>query len=1210
LSVAVLVALVGLSPLSGQRPDYTNLQSPPKPAPAWVRMIDQGAFDPRLKGYFTPAGIRVEIVADYPVVVNPVGMTFAEDGTPYVLEWVPGGSHWNETPDTVTYKDGTKRQFMTMKKPVPDVVKTLHDTQRKGVYNRSEVVLRDELPSSILLHDGWLYLTGRGSVRRYRQSRPGGPYDVKEIVAQGFCGFHHHQVSGLTLGNEGRLYITSGDDDNVAEGSDGSRATVLRTGGVFRCRPDGSGLEVFAVGFRNPYRDVAFDAAFNMFHADNDNEDGSKFTGCRLMHVAEAGDYGWRLRAGAHCCEPDYARGAVSGELPGTLPILLKTGRGAPAGLLIYNDTYFPKEYRGLLYYPDVFRKLIRAYRVEPRRASFEVVEEFELLKSDDPLFRPCQMVLGPDGAMYVVDWRTNSGGAGQLYGDAAHGRIYRLRWAGTENEAALPLRGMDSWARIARASEAELLQALASANFSDRRVAQRRLVKLGPGVRPALLKLLGDRAKPLPARVHALGALESFWDDGVREAFVKCLDDDSPELRRLAADGLAQNARAADPDVFASLHHHLTDPDLAVRRAAALALGRLAPPGAEDSLVTALLADHGRDTYLRDGLVQAVERLGPRGIDRLLQAAESGVDRDRDRVVEAFLALRTRPAAEALPRLLGNPHLRPEQRAALVKSYGNYLFDPPVSLEPLAEALAGGGELEAVTLAALEVFALPGVVRGPRCQAAMLAGLDEREPRLRLAAVTALEEARVTAAAPRLAQVLRDGARPEAERITAVKALRVLWDESVVPALQEASRDRKQSPAFRAETLRTLGHYNFAEAQAPAREFLESKESGLQRAAVWVLAEVPEGAKLLGERFVARKLPPELLPQVCDALRKHAEKDPALAVLLTEVMKGGLLVSLDKGNVERVERLVKTKGDPRRGKELYLDNKVLACVTCHKLEGVGGEVGPALTGIWENQSVEKIMESIIDPSKEIKEGYKAYTAATTKGQVFTGLRVSQDAKGIVLRDADGKEVRIPADQLAAVEASPKSLMPDNAVAQLTFDQFIDLIAFLKDRAAQESLRGTVGEFRAVGPFAGDLAAAHEPEEKPEPTAGYTRADGTRLDWQRCATQPYGRLDLKPFLVGPQTVAYALVYVFSPRAQPARLLLGSDDPVKVWVNGTVAYQCTSPRLPAPDQDEAEVRLRPGWNPVLVKVAHAGAEHALYLRLVGEGLEFARDPINK
>src|SRR5262249_14216435 len=157
-------------------------------------------------------------------------------------------------------KDGSKRSVATMKKRVKDVVKVLSDSKGKGVYDEARVILEEELPSSILLHDGWLYLSGRGSVRRYKQSKEGGPYDVMEVIAKGFCGFHHHQVSGMTIGNDGWLYLTSGDDDNYAEGSDGSRATVLRTGAIFRCRPDGSQLHTYAVGFRNPYRDVAFDA--------------------------------------------------------------------------------------------------------------------------------------------------------------------------------------------------------------------------------------------------------------------------------------------------------------------------------------------------------------------------------------------------------------------------------------------------------------------------------------------------------------------------------------------------------------------------------------------------------------------------------------------------------------------------------------------------------------------------------------------------------------------------------------------------------------------------------------------------------------------------------------------------------------------------------------------------------------------------------------
>src|SRR6202008_4489833 len=133
----------------------------------------------------------------------------------------------------------------------------------------------------------------------------------------------------------------------------------------------------YALGFRNPYRDVAFDIAGNLFHVDNDNEDGSRFQGCRLMHIPEGADFGWRLFLGARCCRPDPVRGAAFGELPGKVPAMLKTGRGAPAGLLIYNDLQLPEAYRGLLYYPDVFRKLVRAYKVYPEGSTFQVAEEF-----------------------------------------------------------------------------------------------------------------------------------------------------------------------------------------------------------------------------------------------------------------------------------------------------------------------------------------------------------------------------------------------------------------------------------------------------------------------------------------------------------------------------------------------------------------------------------------------------------------------------------------------------------------------------------------------------------------------------------------------------------------------------------------------------------------------------------------------------------------
>jgi quinoprotein glucose dehydrogenase len=1080
LSVALVLAATASAAPPPAPAGFDQPQTPARPAPFPVTLVDQGRFDPRLKGLFAPAGFQTEIVADAPTVVNPVGLTFAPDGTLFVAEWRPDPGHeWAEFREVVHYRDGTSREAVTMKKFVPDPIKIIRPHPLTGVYDRAETIIAEELPSTLLWHDGWLYTASRGTVRRYRQSRPGGPWDVREVIAQGFCGFHHHQVSGLTIGNDGWLYITSGDDDNVAEGSDGSRATVLRTGAVFRCRPDGSKLETFSIGYRNPYRDLAHDDKFNWFHADNDNEDGSKFTGCRLVHVAEGVDYGWRLAPGARCCRPDFVRGAIAGELPGKLPPMLKTGRGSPAGLLIYHDTKLPEQYRGLHYYPDVFRKVVRAYTIRPAGASFEVTNEFEFLKSDDPLFRPCHMVTGPDGAVYLCDWRTDSGGAGKLWGDGQNGRIYRLKWVGTDDAPAIPLRGMDSWAKLVKLPDAKLVDALGVSDLSDRVQARNELVRRGPKAARAVLKKLVSGTLGPDARLGAVGVLTAHWSPEVEDLFRLLLNDTAADVRRLAADALGRFAAPGDGRTQEALLKLLTDDDPAVKRTAALAVGRLGAAGAGDLLVSAWKTDlAANDPFLTDGYLRGIERLGKPGLDALLSLAHSGEKADLDRVAESFAGFRTRAAADALPELLSNPHLGPTNWAALIRSYTNYQFDPPLSLEPLAAYLDTRPEVVPVAgrVAALEVLAANGVA-GPKAAGYVLGLLDAKESEVRLAAVTAVEQARLRAGLPRLLDLLADAKRPAAERVAVLKAVRATGGADAAKPLLALLASPSEAAAFQAEVLRALAAVAPDKAGEAAGKLLDQPDPALIAEAVGVLGATKAGAKLVGERYLAGNLPRDLLPRVSEALKKFAA-DPAVAGLGEKVMREGLRLSADPAEAERVRRAVYEKGNPQKGKALYLDTKALACATCHKLEGVGGSVGPDLTRVWDTMTVEKLLESIAAPSNEIKEGYQAYKAETADGRVFTGLKVSETATEVVLREAAGTDVRLAKEDLDSLTPSKVSLMPDNAVAQLSYDQVIDLLAFLKNRAAQESLRPAT-------PPAGEAGA--KPAAGPEPRSGGSR---------------------------------------------------------------------------------------------------------------------------
>jgi putative membrane-bound dehydrogenase-like protein len=699
--------------------------SPARPAPKWVELVDLGKQDKRLAGYRAPAGLKVEIVAEAPAVVHPVALSFLDDGTPLVIEW----SHDPDEKVTVDhlkfkYKDGSVHTIQAARKDKKDVIKALTRSKNNTVWEKPKAVLEEEFPSTVLPFDGWLYVASRGTVRRHKQSKEGGSYDKMETVARGFGGLGGHQVSGLTIGTDGWLYVTCGEGDNDAEGSDGSRATILRSGGVFRCKPDGAKLHVFALGLRNPHRDVAFDAAGHLFHLDGDGGGEKKFAGCRLLHVPEGSDFGWRTgHAGDGKADP--VRAAAFGELPGKMPPMLKTGKGGPAGLLIYNDMQLPEEYRGLLMYPDASRRLVRAYRTESAGSTFKVIEEFELLSAPkDESFRPCQMVVGPDGAIYVVDLRIKQ------KPDGKGGRIYRLSWGGSKDEPATDLRPMDSWEKVNKLEDGKLIEALASLEATERERARRELVKRGDKNRAALLKFFrSDETRPA-ARIAAVGALQWMYDADVEKAFVKALDKGDDEVKRVVAEALGLWAKKGDATVQDALLKASSEEDLALRRAVFVAMSRVAGPGAADGLATALSFDDGKDRFLRDAIVRSLETLGKEGMTSLLQLADSGVQKDTDRVVDVVLGMRTKEAFAILPTLLKHEHVTASQRAELIRSLANYQFEPPVSLDPIAEFVAGRKkETSDVKKALLSVLATPGVSGGKKCDEwsrSMLADANE----------------------------------------------------------------------------------------------------------------------------------------------------------------------------------------------------------------------------------------------------------------------------------------------------------------------------------------------------------------------------------------------------------------------------------------------------------------------------------------------------
>ncbi len=769
---------------------------------------------------------------------------------------------------------------------------------------------------------------------------------------------------------------------------------------------------------------------------------------------------------------------------------------------MIYEGTCFPDFVRGLLIYPDVYRKLVRAFRIERDGSTFKVVEEFTLMTSEDGLFRPCQALQGPDGAIYIVDWRTDSGGAGRLWGDGEHGRIYRLSWSGTDAEPAIELQPKDTWSKISRATDKQLWSMLDGPDLQIRKRAVNELAKRSKNNSRPFVDFVRERSHTLPGRIAAMGGACRDFDADSLELMMEMLSDPSPEIRRTAANAISWHAEPGQVSdtQLTELLNHLDDSDPASQRAIALMAGQLASSLPADAdlrrdiaaglFESTMLLDRA-DVYLFDGFVRGIERIEPQGpaylTEVLTESAPSDSSPDdasgRRKIAVACLeSMRTRSAADTIDGFLTRDTSRipPEQLSRVIATYRQVLVEPPIKAVALADWLEShpDADLE-VRITAFETIGLVGGVDEQRLAQTALGLLNVDDEAARIRVIRAIGDTGIVSASKPLAGALADADRSDAERHEIVSALSKLQSEPLPftghpspPGVETVLDDlasialREDAEPIRADVLALLAQVNFEKARPVAFELLSGHGESATASAITVLGANAGDAKRLAEEFLAGKINRTFQSQVTEILQRHGDQsgNGELATLRQTILKGGLLLSLEPSEVARVEELVKTKGDPKKGRAIFFDSKRGQCSNCHQLEGSGGSVGPDLSKIYETHTVGKIIESIADPSKEIKEGFGTWTVLTVDGEVYAGLKVSESEKEVVLRDASGKDIRTRVADIESINDTKRSLMPDGVVALLDYQEFLDLIAFLKSKEAQEAKQTTGTQSNALNP--------------------------------------------------------------------------------------------------------------------------------------------------
>ncbi len=357
-----------------------------------------------IRSFRVPRGLSVELFAAEPLLANPVAFCLDEKGVVYVAEtfrlnagvtdtrghmnWLDADLACRTVADRVAmYKKYLGKDFASYNIH-HDRVRRIVDRDGDGRADTATVFADGfnqaavGLGAGVLAYKGDVWFACIPWLMKLRDTNGDGRADVRTILHEGYgvhVGFLGHDLHGLCIGPDGRLYFSIGDRGFDVTTLDGHTLAVRDTGSVLRCNLDGSDLEVFATGLRNP-QELAFDEYGNLFTGENNSDSGDK---ARWAYLVEGGDSGWRI--GYQFIESPISRGpwneeklwypAFRGQAAYIVPPIANIADG-PSGLTYdpgvtllspeFKKHFFLVDFRG-----SSGQSGIRTFSLEPQGARF-----------------------------------------------------------------------------------------------------------------------------------------------------------------------------------------------------------------------------------------------------------------------------------------------------------------------------------------------------------------------------------------------------------------------------------------------------------------------------------------------------------------------------------------------------------------------------------------------------------------------------------------------------------------------------------------------------------------------------------------------------------------------------------------------------------------------------------------------------------------------
>lgn len=1105
--IFLMAALAGLSPMliaaeigggGGKTGELKMAVRVPEP------QLQPASDDPQkqLAKFVLPQGFTAEVWAAEPMLGNPVAFDIDEKGRAFVAETfryrtsVLDIRHYMFMLEDDMACRTTDDRIAMSKRAFPkdwqqleietEEVRLVEDKDNDGKadfsssYAAGMNTMLDGINSGVLAIDGNVWCTNIPNLWRFSGTTADGKAEKRESLSFGYgvrFSFTGHDMHGLAMGPDGRLYFSFGDRGAHVKTKEGKTLAFSDEGAVFRCEPDGSNMEVFYRGLRNP-QELAFDDHGNLFTGDNDCDQGDRE---RWVYLVEGGDSGWRVgwqhpplgKANNMWLTEKLWQPREAGTPAWVLSPIMNIPDG-PSGVVHNPGTGMPEEYRDAFlvcgFKGSSAKSAIAWWKVKEEGAGFAVEKSpatfLDHVQATDVTF-------GPDSKVYFSEWGEGWEGQGR-------GRIFRLTNAEVEKAQAAQIaevkkllgegfkqrsreelvtllghadqrvRLRAQWAladrmdgrsallNVAR-TEKDLAQlhAIWGVGQGERRSKAKREEKVGYFVRELVELLDSPHAE---VRAQTALVMGEHQVGGAKPYLRRRLKDESPRVRAFVAQAVAKYDDSSFVEPVAEMLRENDDKDQFVRHAGVMALVGCAKP----EQLQALAKDNAKSVRL--AVLLAWRQQGNAAMAQFL------ADRDSSIVQEAARAIVDGGIEAAMPAL-----------AKLIAEPGK---DQNLNLRVLDAAFRSGDAAGLANFAAKTNQ--PDVLR---VEALTLLGYWAKPPaRDRVAGVyRPLPERDAKPAIAALAKVLPVLLDAKSTSSAAMQAIVSLGMKDAGDAVAALVGNKAVTAKIRAEALRTLAaleHPKLAEAVHTA---LTDDDSGVRVAASAMLGKLdPEkAAQQLGAAFADADLADKKQIIVALGDLKSAAADQTLARLLDQAKAGKIPGEAQLELIEAAGKHDSVKsqlaawidgqaaadklgrysfalvgGDAEVGEKIFKEHAIAQCFRCHRVRGLGGEAGPDLSDAGKRLDRRYLLEAIVDPNAKIAHGFDSLICTMTSGDIKAGVLKKETAVELTLQPPGMALETLKKAEIKTRDVAPSG-MPPGLGEMLTKRELRDVLEYI-----------------------------------------------------------------------------------------------------------------------------------------------------------------------